>query len=277
MRPWRDRVSIVLGTERPLHQVNSKAAGSPFFQTLPLIRFGGLNAEESLRLIDEPARSAGKPFPAGDIKFVLEQADGHPYLLILAGKALWDLRRQFELLDREDVPLSREQLAILRGRLQEEFQHTFQLYWDRLDRYEQRALKTLSTGGTENLKEQDYMALASLEQKGVVQLNPSGSYCAFSSLFKDFVAGLSETTGAAPKLDLTGLEESLYEYLRAHSERVCTFEELSQAIWGGHGNEEEQLKRRIQVTISRLRKKLQSMNGEDIIALRGQGYRLISP
>jgi hypothetical protein len=277
MRPWRDGVSFILGTERPLHLINQRAAGSPFFQTLSLERLGGLTRPESHRLIEEPAQLAGRCFPPEDIAFVLENAGGHPYLLILAGRALWELRQRLELLEQGDHPLNKAQQAVLRGRLLDDFTLTFQLYWNRLESYEQGALQLLAQGKPADLGEAHDMALASLEQKGLVQLQPDGSYRLFSPLFR--VPGKyippAPPVGARA-LELTELEERLYQFLREQAGQACSFTEIAQALWGaGADADQKQVHGRIQVSVSRLRKKLQEANQGDILPMRGLGYRLV--
>lgn len=282
LRPLRDSVAFILVTERPLHRVNPDAAGSPFFQTLPLKRFDGLTLEEARCLITEPLERVGYLFPSKDVDFVLQHTDGHSFLLILGGGALWDTRQQLNLLEKQDTPLSEKHLTILRGRMQKSFEHSFQLYWDRLELNEREALIWLLSDEETSI-ERHSTALASLQDKGVVRYNlENEQYDFFSPLFANFIRNISGNGNITPPvnfdLELTGLEMKLYEYLRSYKDRICTFEELSQEVWDHipNGNQEDmdQMKRRIQVTVSRLRKKIQQ-TGEDIIGVRDQGYRFI--
>jgi len=274
MRPWRDAVAFVLATELPFHTVQSQAAGSPFFQTIPLERIAGFTVDEARQAVRKPALDIGVELLASDIDFVLQQSGGHPHLLVLAAKSLWDLRAQLNLNDRE--PLARHE-AILRGRLAEDFSRTFHVYLKQLTDAELRILRALSAKTAHPLNGSDLTALASLEAKGIACFDPgTGLYRPFSPLFADFMTGSTGGWSAQQKpipADMSKLERSLYEYLRGHAGRECTIEELSREVW--QSADAEGAKRRIQVTVSRLRNKLRASTGEDILAARDRGYRLV--
>jgi hypothetical protein len=279
LRPWRDEVAVVMVVERALYLVNPEAAGSSYFQTAPLLRLGGLSQQEARHLLQDPAAGAQCPFPAEDIEYVITQTGTHPYLLIRAGTTLWNIRQQFGLLQKPAIPLADSQQAILHGHLQVHFNRAFELYWHHLEAEERAALRALVLAQPSTYTSPQYKALAALEHLGLVTLNPQKShYEFFSPPFGDFVASKIGTTRAAPELDLTGYEATLYHYLRRNADRVCTFEELSQAVWQrsleGTAEEKEQ-RRRLQIIVSRLRQKLNRQSGADIQSIRDQGYQFI--
>jgi DNA-binding response OmpR family regulator len=73
-------------------------------------------------------------------------------------------------------------------------------------------------------------------------------------------------------LTLRGKEFSVLEYLMARPEQLVTRSELIEHCWDGDGP----MSNVVDVTITRLRSRLRG--GPDVIqAVRGQGYRLISP
>ncbi|MEU4193242.1 response regulator transcription factor [Kribbella sp. NPDC026611] len=73
-------------------------------------------------------------------------------------------------------------------------------------------------------------------------------------------------------LTLRGKEFSVLEYLMARPEQLVTRSELIEHCWDGDGP----MSNVVDVTITRLRSRLRG--GPDLIqAVRGQGYRLISP
>jgi hypothetical protein len=168
---------------------------------------------------------------------------------------------------------------VLRGRLLEDCRRSFQLYWDRLDSAEQRVLKSYTS--SEEISSTQYGALASLELKGLVRYNAAGlRYEPFSPLFRDFLGEIDVVPSSFRRLDLTGLEANAYDYLRRHPDRICTYEELWQHVWrrpaGSTEKDAGQMRRALQVTLSRLRAKLrQQSTGENIISVRGQGYRFV--
>jgi DNA-binding response OmpR family regulator len=112
-----------------------------------------------------------------------------------------------------------------------------------------------------------------------VRLNRRAKYEAFSPLFGEFIAKKTSSPKASTESGLTGFETTLYDYLRRHTDRICTFEELSQALWDRPMWEmsvksHKDQRRRIQVAVSRLRQKLMHA-GEDIYSSRGQGYQFL--
>lgn len=276
LRPWRDRVAFILTTERRLDKVNAEAAGSPFYQTLPVVRFGGLTAAESRVLIKKPAEQAKWSFHPEDIEFALAYADGHPHLLILASSALWDSRNSLGIGHDKNVAVSKEYPEILRGHFKEKFRPAFQMYWEHLDEVEQRALQ--ASASSKQVIGDDYAALAFLNQLGLVKFDrKSKSYEPFSLLFKEFLE--STVISRSPENDelrLTGIEAGLFEHLKAHVNKVCSFEELAREVWKQEPTGSELLQRRVQVAVSRLRKRLQETQEGDIISVRKKGYRFTS-
>ena len=279
LRPWRDRVSFILVTEKPLDQVNPSAAGSPFYQNLPLVRLGGLSDEEARTLIARPAEQFGHPLPSQDIELVREHAGTHPLLLFRAGQALWDVRKNLKLLG-EPLPLPEKHYPILLARLEVEFEHTFSIYWDQLDDDEQSAL--LATVSNRQYSDAEVRAFASLELKGLVHLDPSnGRYVPCSPLFRQYLGKHLPTDDRVLQLDLTDLEEKLYNYLRRNPGELVAHKELALTVWGESEADwkahENQIIHRMQVTTSRLRAKLKTGGDGDIASVRGQGYRLLLP
>jgi hypothetical protein len=288
LRPMRDFVAFVMALEQPLHIVNPEAAGSPFFQNTPLIRMGALPLAEAKRFIESPAEEAGKPFSDEQVNVVLKYTGGHPYLTILGGKALWEIRELMAATKERNMAFTTNVLQLLIGQLEEEFRGPFQLYWERLEHNEQDTLKILSADNKQqNLQRIHYKALPILLEIGLVKYTLNGVYELFSPLFKSFVENASETSldGSARQdalhtiqtLHLSGLEASLYDYLRNNRDRFCTYTELWQSVWQSPTEDLaiEQIRRRLQVTVSRLRSKLEQTR-EDIFSVRELGYKLVS-
>jgi len=72
-------------------------------------------------------------------------------------------------------------------------------------------------------------------------------------------------------LELTSKEFRFLHVLAVHGDRTCTREELRRRVWG---DEMEVIGRTVDVLVSRLRSKLTSASGEDLIStIRGVGYR----
>jgi len=283
MRPWRNDVAFVLCTEKPLHQVNREAAGSSFFASSPHLSVDGLNEKETMRILNEPSREEGANFPEKDTKMILEEVGNHPYLLIIAGKYLWETRIHANILENSEQPLSEIQSSILLASLKEEFEPIFNLYISNLKKHDLEVLQRISATGMEDIKSQiDFTSVASLHTKALLKVTTENSYAVFSKLFDDYLTfrythhqSVSKESGF-DKLDLSKLEKKLYSYLNQNSERICTFDELWNSIWGLKSNEKTN-RQRIQVSISRLRKKIRESRyneGVDIVSFRDTGYKL---
>lgn len=278
LRPWRDRAAFVISTERRLDKVNAEAAGSPFFQTLPIVPFGGLTTAEARRLAGDPAQRVGWPFAAEDIDFTVAQAGTHPHLLIVAGAVLWALRNSLRVPKSKRMAISKGHQQILLGHFKERFLSTFQMYTEHLEESERLALTATTKGG--DLGEH-YPALAYLERLGLVELIPDvGGYRPFSPLFGEYIES-AETL--RPQLQqgivFSGVEGSLLQHLRRDPNKVYSFDELSLGVWGESSTDSrnrELLQRRVQVAVSRLRKKLQESDAGDVISVRGKGYKLVT-
>lgn len=279
LRPWRDRGAFVISTEQRLDKVNAEAAGSPFFQTLPVVPFGGLTTAEARRLVGDPASRAGWPFDSEDIDFTVEQAGTHPHLLIVAGEVLWGLRNSLRLPVAKRLVLSADYPELLLGHFKERFTSTFQMYMEHLEETEKRALKAAFTGEE---RAEHYPALAYLERLGLVELVPDrGGYRSFSPLFGEFIQA-AETFQAHPQQEVVfpGIEGRLFQHLQRDPDKVYSFDELSQSVWGESAADpagRDLLQRRVQVAVSRLRKRLQKSGLGDVISVRGKGYKLVIP
>jgi len=279
LRPLRENVAFVITTERRLDEVNPEAtAGSPFFTELMPIEFTGLEPDDAERLVREPAEKKGCPFPKEDRDVVLRQAGRIPALLLRGCEVLWELHRTFGL--EPDAPLPDKYRDVLLGQLRREFRPVFNMYWHRLNDKELTVLTSLARS-PEQFTSGELEVLHPQTKRGLVAYNPDHNrYEFFSPLFAEFVRDMADTASAGALPTLTGLETSLYEYLRDHSNGICTFEDLHREIWnhlmGESDEEREQAKRRVQVAISRLRSKLRELGGEEIISIRDEGYRLIS-
>ena len=74
------KLALVVSTPKPLSQMEipSGANVSRFFNIFKPLRLGPLTDEEACRLVEAPARKAGRPFTEEEVRFVLEKADHHP-------------------------------------------------------------------------------------------------------------------------------------------------------------------------------------------------------
>jgi hypothetical protein len=78
-------------------------------------------------------------------------------------------------------------------------------------------------------------------------------------------------------IELSTKEYGLLLYLDEHSDRICSKEELSKAVWPEYKG--DMFDYQIESLIKRLRQKLEPEAEEShlVVTLRGRGYRLINP
>lgn len=289
MRPLRDQSCYLMVTEREsLSEARPLAVGSPFFSALQT-HYVSLTEDEARNLIEGPA--AGSPFHEADIRLVLQHAGRHLYLLLLAAQELWNLRERQEYARKEEQVdqqegqlLAGKHFKIFVARLRQTFHSTFQLYWEMLEDGERSALQVIRKNDT--VSDDKYLTLVGLVEKGLVKLSPGKTegLTLFSPIFEQFIdeklsdASLDDRSRhmrtPPSEANLTATEVALYTYLQQHPNQVCSFAELWQHVWKEEV-EEQEMKRRLQVSISRLRTKLKEQGREGIFSVRDRGYRLV--
>jgi hypothetical protein len=281
LRPWREAAAFILATERRLDKVNAEASGSPFYQTLQVLPFGGLSEPEARALVADPAKHAGWAFSQVDLDFAMKQAGGHPLLLILAGRAIWDARNTLDYTPGSKEAVSNRFSTMLIGRFKEWFRPVFMMYIEHLDPDEQQALRAIAT--TSEINSQYDRALAFLEKLGLVIFIPranGGYYKPFSFLLEDYIKNSNAPLAILKPQGISSIETQLLDYLEKHMNQPSSSYELAREVWGQRpttAREKELASRKVQVAISRLRKKLQQSHNADILSIRDQGYLLTLP
>ena len=289
---WKPYVFMILATERRLEDVNAAAKGSPFYKRLPQIAIRDMRPDEARLFVTRVLAAREASLPDADIDRLVRLAGGFPYLLLLAGQALWELRRRIGLQDSPDSLPDAFQ-PYLENRLADDFRRLFELYFQQRTNAQRQALLDLARRETINMDEavaatgrQDVL-LTSLETYGLVDFDAeSRVYRLFSPLFRSFLlayldapaAATAATATAETEPNLTGLQSSLYDVFRSRPGEVLTFEELGRRVWSwtlSLGDEpSESDKRKIHIAVSKLRRELEeSDTGERIVNLRALGYR----
>ena len=285
MRPWREQVSFVICAERPLHEVNVKAAGSPFFVSSKHIFMSGLGEAEMERLIHEPAKAVGVTLPEPDSLFIRELAGNHPYMLITACQHLFDLRAELGILQQDSLPLDDDERIILKANLTSALAPFFDLIIARLKPELADVLQMAAEQG-ENLELDDSlrMRLVMLSNLSLLKRKKQANhsiYRPFSTLFQEYLARqkIGQAKPPAEKAMRMGrLEKKLMDYLIANHGQVCTFAALSQDVWNVDFASEPAMRGRIQTSVSRLRDKLPHIEeyaGLEFITIRDEGYKVI--
>lgn len=283
---WKEYCSLILATERRLEDVNPVSKGSPLYKGLTPTPVRDMWPDEAKGFLNKVLATSDKSLPEEDIDLLIKVAGGFRYLLLLAGRVLWDLRRRTGLGADLKKPLPAVVRPYLNESLASEFQRMFELYYEGRTPEQRQVLLDLAHKGSMSLNQemlgQQYIQLMGLEQFGLVDINSEGEVCIFSPLFRAFLMGQSAVT-AAPSaatadLNLTELQTNLYNIFRDKPEEVVTFEELGRKVWSwkpdpAHEPTEEE-KRKIHIAVSKLRRELErSATGERIVNLRSRGYR----
>ena len=281
----REYGSLIFATERLLEEVNPAAKGSPLFKQLTQMPFRNMHDDQAGQFLRAPLELAQVDLPRADIDHLIELAGGFPYLLVLGGRALWELRRRLGLRDKPAEPLSEPMLLYLDERLRQEFWRPFEHSFQNLNPRQQEVLIDLARRETislESLHEAGKQSsrLLWLEQYGLIEVLADGRLRLFSPLFQEFV--LDQAASAGPALasaDLTVQQETLYNVFRNRPDEVVTFEELGRELWGWPPNRRaKDLQKsdldKIRIAVSKLRRELEkSQTGESIVSLRSRGYR----
>jgi DNA-binding winged helix-turn-helix (wHTH) protein len=284
---WMPYCAFIFATERLLEKVNPNARkGSPLFMRLPQTFIREYEREEAHRFLAEALKDNKAGFPSEDVEFLLDMAGGFPYLLLLGGRALWDMRRRMGWSTEPGArnPLSPGRRAILYPRLGTDFSRSFATYLRVLDAGQQADLidlanlrpgETVKLSGDMTSREN---RLSLLEQYGLVDVQPDLRVQLFSPLFGDYLRTQRLAAADTRQPALTELQANLYDVFRNRPDEVLTFAELGQKVWDWPLERRREVdpedKRKIHIAISKLRRQLEeSDTGERIVSLRSRGYR----
>ena len=282
---WKDYCALIFSTERLLEEVNPQAKGSPLFKRLTQTQLRSMlpeEAEEFLRVVDDGA------LPDAEIAEVVAVAGGFPYLLMLGGRVVWELRRELGLLEQPAVLLPDGARLDLMTRLREAFDRTFDLYFHSLNDERRDVLLDLARRGEipgEAMQEIDRRTqhLGWLTKYGLVAMRPNGDRVLFSPLFRDFLLAMDAAASAEVDTErgpeLPPQQADLYDTFRRRPGEPLSYAELGQAVWewpAGRRAEEidEAEKAKIQLAVHKLRVELErSGRGDRIVNVRKRGYR----
>ncbi|MFZ5809212.1 MAG: winged helix-turn-helix domain-containing protein [Chloroflexota bacterium] len=276
IRPWRSYASMIVCSGQPLSDINPKA--SSVFGTFNYDSINGLDNDEAETFLRDPLEKLEPPqsFPGKDIEYLLELAGRHPATLLIGGKQLWEVRKQFGILEKSDIPLDDDQRDLLQKRLEFDLTRTFEKYLDSIKEEEKTVLIRLARGerispSSPQVSKLNYIGLIIFDERNDAKI--------FSKLFGNYLLTQGESASIKDEVKLAGYEEKLYRYLKENPTRVCYYEEIWETVWGGTTSQESispnQKRRQIQVTVSRINKKLRDGSGYEIAGIRGVGYRLM--
>lgn len=286
---WREYFSLICTTERLLEDVNPLARQkmSPLFKRLTQRHVANLLPDEAAKFLRTALDSAQSMLPQEDLDDLIKLSGGFPYLLLLGGQALWELRDRLNLLASPERPLSEPMRTLLRVSMGQEFSRVFNLYYEWLGPQRQALLLKLAKAKTvpeESLFDDDEATshLSWLEKYGLIRIRERHIEL-FSPLFREFLVsrgGEGRHRAASPSTpELTQQQEILYDIFRRRPGEPLTYIELGKAVWDWpdwrlEEEIEDTEKRKIHLAVHKLRNELERAGrGDRIVNVRKRGYR----
>lgn len=285
LRTLNDYAALIIATEDPISELRPDLGeSSPLLGILRPESVNLLNDRSARDLICIPAHETGRQFTEEEEDFLITIAGRQPFLLIAACELYFEMHSEYpDLSNVLHDRLKRETLQIqFLSRLagQPHVMRVLQSTWSRLRPEEHRTLYHMTmtvkldmTGELGNIAER-------LANKGVIYWDVKQSvYCIFSLLFRDFIIRsygqgaektLAKPITKTPYDHLTPIDGALLRYFVDHRNRVCSFDELMDAVW----QDGEKSKRALEAAVHRIRKNLGSDEG--IKNVRGIGYKFVS-
>lgn len=198
----------------------------------------------------------------------------HPYLVLVAARTLWDLRKGLELLDRTEDALSPENQKMLFRMLSDASHREFRRQLRSLGDEEKELLAALPPRGLTRIPEEQVSALTRLENKALVVYSPERQrWQPFCALLRRYLHAKEQPAPEAPdRKSLTDQEEALLAYLRQTPNRIRSVEDLLRNVWNETGEVDASARARVQSAISRLKSKLGEATARQIASYRSRGY-----
>lgn len=82
-------------------------AAITYAERIKFVRFGGLQPGATLRALREPAQNSGLTIPQDQLHSLVRLTEGHPYLIQLYGRTLWDVAADHGTVTAEDLATTR--------------------------------------------------------------------------------------------------------------------------------------------------------------------------
>jgi hypothetical protein len=253
--------------------------------TLNILRpevIGLLSPEAAAQLIHDPLVDTAVTFTETTERFLVEIAGRHPFLLTAACELCYDLLASYSDMQRdlENPKRYATLMAQFINRLsgQPYVARVLQITWNRFGKDIQRTIYNISSGDDIETEGEMGKLIATLIDKGLVFNDiRNNRYIIVSKLFDHFIQqtyAFGEDETLAPyaieskfQFDgLTPIDGALMTYFLANKERICTFEELLDAVW----KTEDKSKRALEAAVHRLRRHIGP--DEQIQNVRSVGY-----
>ncbi len=241
-----------------------------------------LTPEAASELIHNPLRDTSITFTEVSERFLIHVAGRQPFLLTAACELFYDMLKNYPDMQRDLEKTERYNALIpqfiyrLSG--QPYVARVLQITWNRFSKAIQRTLNNIAAGDELDTEGEMGKLIAKLIDKGLVDADiKNDRYNIVSALFDSFVQqtyAFGEDKTLVPyavesKLQFDGLtpiDGALMTYFLANRERICTFDELLEAVW----KSEDKSKRALEAAVHRLRRHISPE--EQIQNVRSVGY-----
>lgn len=277
--------AFIVATEENLNQLRRDSLRtSPLINVLLPRRLGTLTDAEARKMIAQLLLSQDQVmFSQAEEDFILTASGMQPFLIAIIGEYFYDLHLQYsEVKDFMSSPGFREQVSY---QLIEHpaVEQVFSYFWQELDTDSQWVLSELSKSEKEK-DAVDPRIISKLIQRGVTKVDIlTGENRIYADLFKLYVHQQVSATLPAQSQpperrgingivgELSTIDRKLYEYLVNNPNRVLTFDELREFVWGST----KASKSALEASVHRLRTRIKDVEGQDrdyIQNVRGKGF-----
>lgn len=291
LRSLRDQhgeaMAYVTTTERELARITHSREQGEFYELIvPHVRFlHFMETDVTSQFCERFAEREQVTFSEQDIRFVLDNADGHPGLVQAVCCALGAVTGEPRRNPTQDRVIHRHVQANLAA--DENVRTECQKIWEDLEEDERDALLHLQRSDI------DQQAVRRLRAKFIVRGSEEEPQV-FSRLFRDWIQGQKfvqqpNVRGVYVDVDagsvwvdgkavegLTDLEYRLIMFLYGRLDRVCDKYSIVESVWGQDYVDSVD-DARIEKLISRARQKIEPdpIHPRYLLSLRGRGYKLV--
>ncbi len=294
LRALKDRyaqaVTYVVATDQRLSFIRSDEQVDEFKELFGLhVHYIQPLAEPDARhFIKQKTQQLGAHFDENDLRFVLQQAGGHPALLDITCQRLAAVTGEAHRSESEDRLIHRE----VEDQLRQEFAINAECdkIWRDLSEPEQDVLNSFFLPDVSN----DMQALTELRRRGIL-IPQEGDDRFFAALFADYVrrrnvAQHGPDRGVRMDVEkgevyvngqltepLTNLEFRLLLLLYGRLNKICDKYSIVTAVWG-EDYVDDVYDSAIEKLVSRVRRKIEPdpSSPRYLQTVRGRGYKLVS-
>ncbi|MCU0496082.1 MAG: winged helix-turn-helix domain-containing protein [Anaerolineae bacterium] len=283
LRVISDHAVIIIATEAPIAELRPDfGQSSPFLGILRPETLGLLSDQAARDLINQPLREMSLSYTASETEFLIEVGGKQPFVLTTACEHYYEMSSDYADLkhwldDAKERGHFSEQF-LFRLMSQPHLHRIFQLQWNKLSDPERHVLMEIARESPKELNREQSVIAARLVSKALIQWDlKHGVYGIFSALFTLFIERQDQQQSAShiaviavSSENLTPIDGALLRYFQQHEGRVCTFEELLDAVW----EDNDKSKRALEAAVHRIRKTLRP--DEAIKNIRGKGYKFVA-